>query len=58
VDQIFRFDRDVLIFVVLLLSVVLLNVLPIPPSLKLPLFIVVVILQALFVYQGIKRHRP
>lgn len=53
----FRLDRDFLIFVVLLLSVVLLNVIPMPAALKLPLFIVIVILQALFVYNGVKRHR-
>lgn len=53
----FRLDRDFIIFVVLVLAVVLLNALPIPPTVKLPLFILVVLLQALFVYHGIKRHR-
>jgi len=52
-----RIDRDIVIFLLLLLAVVLVNALPLPPLVRLPLFILVVILQALFVYQGLRRHR-
>lgn len=52
-----RFDRDMQIFLVLLFSVVLVNVLPLPPIVRLPIFILVVIAQAVFIYRGLTRKR-
>ena|GEM_PF-2769388 len=50
-------DRDMIIFILLLLAVVAINAFPIPPGLRLVLFILIVIAQVIFVYQGLRRHR-
>lgn len=50
-------DRDMLIFILLLISVVSLNHFPIPPGPRLLLFVIIVIAQAVFVYQGLRRSR-
>lgn len=51
-------DRDFVIFILLLLSVVSLNYFPIAPGLRLFLFFIIIIAQIVFVYQGLKRSRP
>lgn len=50
-------DRDFVIFILLILSVVSLNYFPIPPGPRLFLFVLIVIAQVVFVYQGLKRSR-
>src|SRR5690606_32382782 len=50
-------ERDFVIFLLLLLSVVSLKFLPIAPGPRLFLFALIVIGQVIFVYQGLKRSR-
>lgn len=50
-------DRDFVIFLLLLASVVSLNYLPIAPGPRLFLFVLIIIAQVVFVYQGLKRSR-
>lgn len=50
-------DKDMIIFLLLLVSVVALNHFPIPPGLRLFLFVIIVIAQVIFVYQGLRRSR-
>ena len=50
-------DKDLIIFILLLVSVVSLNYFPIPPGLRLFLFIIIIIAQVIFVYQGLRRSR-
>lgn len=50
-------DRDYLIFFLLLIGVVLVRVLPLPQTLSMILFGMIVIGQVIFVYTGLKRGR-
>jgi len=50
-------DRDYLIFFLLLLGVVLLNVIPLPQTLRMVLFALLVVAQAIFIYNGLRRGR-
>lgn len=50
-------DRDFLIFFLLLIGVVLLNIIPMPSQLRIAFFIILVIMQVLFIYNGLRRGR-
>jgi len=50
-------DRDFIIFLLLLAAVLVLNAFPIPPVPRLVLFILIVVAQAVFVVNGIRRSR-
>lgn len=50
-------DRDMLIFILLLVAVIAINAFAIPATLRLILFILIVAAQVLFVYHGLKRSR-
>jgi len=50
-------DRDMIIFILLLIAVLAVNAFPLPAALRLVLFALIVIAQVIFVYQGLRRTR-